>query len=106
MIPEAFAGGAPVVALAGSGVRDLVTDGVNGLLCAETENEEALARRLLFFTEHPQLQRSLRARARQTAEDFREEAVVRKAIRLYNKSIAQYRREQARPKESVWEFTV
>ncbi len=106
VIPEAFAGGTPVVALAGSGVRDLVTDGVNGLLCAETESEEALARRLLFFTEHPRLQERLRAQARRTAEDFREEAVVRKAIRLYNKSIAQYRRERTRPGAGVWEFTL
>ncbi len=88
VILEAFAGGAPVIALDASGVRDLVRGGVNGLLCEE--NEDAFAENLLLFLSNPALQKRMHRQALAAAEDFREEAVVKKAIRFYNKAIAGY----------------
>ena len=88
VILEAFAGGAPVIAVDASGVRDLVRDRVNGLLCAE--DEDAFAENMNLFLTDPTLREQLRRRALATAVDFREESVVKKAIRFYNKTIAVY----------------
>ncbi len=88
VILEAFAGGAPVIAVDASGVRDLVRDRVNGLLCAE--DEEAFATNMNIFLDNPALQEQMHRRALATAVDFREESVVKKAIRFYNKTISAY----------------
>ena len=93
VILEAFAGGAPVIAVDASGVRDLVSDRVNGLLCAEDEG--AFAANMNTFLEDTALQERMRRRALATAVDFREESVVKKAIRFYNKTIAAYRQSGA-----------
>lgn len=82
VILEAFAGGAPVIAVDASGVRDLVRDGVNGLLCAA--NEDAFAETMNRFLSDPALHEQMRRRALASAVDFREESVVKKAIRFYN----------------------
>ena len=89
VILEAFAGGAPVIAVDASGVRDLVRDGINGLLCAE--DEDAFAENMNRFLSDPILREQLRRRALSAAVDFREESVVKKAIRFYNKTIAAYK---------------
>ncbi len=92
VILEAFAGGAPVIALDASGVRDLVRDRINGLLCAE--DEDAFAKKINLFLTDPMLREQLRRRALATAVDFREESVVKKAIRFYNIAYQQNNRQE------------
>ncbi len=110
VILEAFAGGAPVIALDASGVRDLVRDRINGLLCAE--DEDAFAESMNRFLTDPMLREQLRRCALETAVDFREESVVKKAIRFYNKTIAAYEQSHtgalpawkyAAEQEAAWE---
>jgi glycosyltransferase involved in cell wall biosynthesis len=82
---EAMAGGCPVVAVRASGVHDVVKDGHNGLMVAEsTENwAKAVAnlladrRRLAVLSEN----------CRAFAEDYSEEKIAEKVLRLYRRVV-------------------
>ena len=71
---EAFAYARPVVATPVAGVRDLVTDGVNGLLCP-CGDARALRACLARLSDEPGLAGRLGGAARATAERFRWERV-------------------------------
>lgn len=88
VVLEAFAGGAPVLALEATGVSDLVTDSENGLLCRE--DLEIYTKNVLEFLTNNQLKERLSEGAKKTALEFRQEAVAQKAVRLYNRVIAEY----------------
>lgn len=88
VVLEAFAGGAPVLALEATGVSDLVTDSENGLLCQE--DMEIYTKNVLDFLMNRELREKLSQGAQKTALEFRQEAVAQKAVRLYNRVIAAY----------------
>lgn len=98
VILEAFAGGTPVIALDATGVSDLVADGQNGLLCME-ENSDVFAQKVLDYVTDSRLSGLLSEGALKSAEEYREEAVAQKAIRIYNSVIAEYRAEKEMKKE-------
>lgn len=101
VILEAFAGATPVIALDATGVSDLVEDGRNGLLCME-ENCDIFSGKILDYVTNSTLSRQLSEGALKSAEEYREEAVAQKAIRIYNNIIAEYRAEKEMKKENTY----
>jgi 1,2-diacylglycerol 3-alpha-glucosyltransferase len=85
VLAEAMAAGTPVVALDASGVREIVTDAVNGRLLYE-EKVDSFAMALAWLAEVPEDQRTrLRQNAYQTAEQYSQENCVRKMLDFYNR---------------------
>ncbi|MCM1056406.1 MAG: glycosyltransferase [Firmicutes bacterium] len=82
VIPEAFAGGTPVLAVRASGVEDLVDTGINGVLTEE--NREAYCSALLDFCEGRLDRVQLSENAYKTGLLYREETVAQEASRVYN----------------------
>lgn len=85
VIPEAFAGGTPVLAVRASGVEDLVTTGVNGILT--DEDQDAFASVLLDFSEGRLNRVRLSENAYAAGLLYREEIVAQEAARVYNEVI-------------------
>lgn len=86
---EAFAGATPVLALKATGVSDLVVTDENGMLCEE--DQTAFSDNMLRFVSDRTYAKQLICGASKTTEEFCEEAVAQKAVRLYNSIIAEYR---------------
>lgn len=86
VILEALAGKTPVYALDATGVSDIVTDGENGFL--SDEDLDRYADRILDFLNGTVDRKKLEENAVKCALEYREEAVAKKAVRLYNKVIA------------------
>lgn len=89
VVLEAFAGSTPVIAVRASGVEDLVTDGVNGMLTREVNKDFAEA--VLKFADGGIDRDSMAENAYLTGLKFREEAVAREAVQVYNEVIAEKR---------------
>lgn len=85
VILEAFAGKTPVIAVRASGVEDLVEDGRNGFLTIEEPH--VYAAQLTAVLQGAYNRRVLGENARRTAENYREDAVARKAVCYYNSII-------------------
>lgn len=83
---EAMAGGLPVLALAASGVDDVVVNGVNGL--RTREDEAVFAKELGALLQNDALRAQLAANARVTADACRAEQVAGQAERYYQAAIA------------------
>jgi len=79
VVVEAMALGKPVVAGAEGGPREIITEGVDGLL-APYEDAEALARQILRYLDDPAFARRMGEAARRRARDFSPEAFVRRMI--------------------------
>lgn len=89
VVLEAFAGGTPVLAVRASGVEDLVTDRVDGLLTNEDNGEYAEA--LLRFCEGGVDRAGIARNALLTGLQYREEAVALEAAHVYNEVVAEAR---------------
>lgn len=87
VILEALAGGTPVYALDATGVSDLVVNGENGFLSGE--DSDCYSDKILDFLNYAVDRKKLEANAVKGALKYREEAVAEKAVRLYNKVIAE-----------------
>ncbi|MCM1025965.1 MAG: glycosyltransferase [Roseburia sp.] len=87
VVLEAFAGGTPVIAVKASGVEDLVTGGVNGLLTKEDNEEYADA--LKNFLSRDFDRASMAKNAYLSGLKFREDAVAREAVQVYNRVMAE-----------------
>ncbi|MBB4044808.1 glycosyltransferase involved in cell wall biosynthesis [Bacteroides reticulotermitis] len=75
VLGEAMAYGvAPVAFTCPCGPRDMITDGVNGLL-VEDGNIEQLANRIGYLIEHEDIRKQLGEKAHQRAKDFTMEAI-------------------------------
>lgn len=86
---EARTAGVPVIALRGTGVSDIVEDGVTGRLAA---NDIDLARVLAGLVTDREEQAGLAARARETAPTQAWPAIVEASVAEYDRAIAQSRR--------------
>jgi glycosyltransferase involved in cell wall biosynthesis len=82
---EAMAGGCPVVAVRASGVHDVVKDGHNGLMVAESTESWAKAVATLL-TDRQRLS-ALSENSRVFAEDYSEEKIAEKVLRLYRRVV-------------------
>lgn len=85
---EARTAGVPVLALQGTGVSDIVEDGVTGVLAADDVD---LARALAALVTDRQRQERLAERARTVAPAQAWPAIVRAAVAEYDRAIAQSR---------------
>ncbi len=82
---EAMAGGCPVVAVRASGVHDVVKDGYNGLMTAESTESWSKAVSALL-TNRRQLA-GLSKNSRLFAEDYSEEKIAEKVLKLYRRVV-------------------
>jgi len=82
---EAMAGGCPVVAVRASGVHDVVKDGHNGLMVSESTLSWAKAVATLL-TDRRRLS-ALSKNSRAYAEDFSEEKIAAKVLKLYRRVV-------------------
>lgn len=96
VILEAMAVGNPVVAVDGSGVRDVVKSGVNGYLVSEDVNDWANSILHLFESKEKYL--TLCEGAKNTAADYTESKVAEKAANYY----FQMMRNAEHRVETVW----
>ncbi len=85
VVLEAFAGGTPVLAVRASGVEDLVTSGVNGILTEEDSQE--YAEMLERFCGGEIDRAGMAENALQTGLRYREEAVALRALHVYNEVV-------------------
>ena len=102
VVAEAMACGVPVVALDAPGVREVVTDGVNGYLLSREDSAafaDALAR---FFSAASDTKKQFGTQARQTAEQFTTDKCVSRLLAVYEqlhkKGIARRHKD-----ETAWE---
>lgn len=86
VVLEAFAGGTPVLAVRASGVEDLVTTGVNGILTEE--NIEKYAEMLIDFCSEGFNRKEMAENALHAGLQYKEEAVALKAACVYNELVA------------------
>jgi glycosyltransferase involved in cell wall biosynthesis len=86
VLVEAMAAGTPVVATAVSGIPELVTDGVNGLL-VEPDQPAQLAAALIQLHEHPDLADRLSREARTTVDErFDGDRLARELAELFEEA--------------------
>jgi glycosyltransferase involved in cell wall biosynthesis len=83
VLAEAMTAGLPVVALDGSGVRDIVRDGVNGRLLMD-ENEDQVAAALATIERSGQHDKHLARGVAETAAEFSLERTTAKLVRIYS----------------------
>jgi glycosyltransferase involved in cell wall biosynthesis len=81
VLPEAMAGGLPVIALAKLGTRDILEAG-KGCIAPPPE-EEAFSEEVLRFFSDPVLRARLQAEARETAQDWSDIASTRRLAEIY-----------------------
>lgn len=88
---EAMAYGVPIVATTVGGIPELITDGVNGLLCAP-KDPHCLAQKISTLIEDQDLRVQLGHAARQSFEhgQFTPEAITQQFISIYRQVIRQY----------------
>lgn len=87
VIMDAFALGVPVAATAGTGVPELVTDGVTGLL-VPVDDANALGNAIARLLEDAVLATSIREHARVRVRDYSIERTVRATIAVYERVLS------------------
>jgi glycogen(starch) synthase len=87
VVLEAMAAGRPVVASASGGIRDMVVDGVTGLLVAPGD-VSALAQAISSVLRDPRAAKAFGAAGRDRAREFTVSAVAERIERLYASAIA------------------
>ncbi|MCB0361059.1 MAG: glycosyltransferase, partial [Bdellovibrionales bacterium] len=88
VLAEAMAAGAPVVALDGPGVRDIVIDGRNGRLLDSDADRDTFAKALGDMLDDPELKGAWRDAALSRAGDFSTAACVEEMLACYGRAIA------------------
>lgn len=90
-LKEAMAQGIPVVATDTGGVRELIEDGVTGLLVPQKDSK-ALEEKITYLIDNPHLQAKLAPAARERIEqEFDIEKLNERLARLYEKLISDVR---------------
>ena len=93
---EAAACGLPIITTDSQGCREVVTDGVDGLLIP-VRNSDALAGAIKRLHEDPQLRRKLGLAARQRAlAEFDERIVIEKTLAVYEELLSGFNQPEAK----------
>ena len=79
---EALAAGKPVVAARTGGLREIVVDGVNGLLFTPGDPED-LAKKILQILKDKKLRERMAKEARRSAKRFSPERLSKSYVRIY-----------------------
>lgn len=87
VIMDAFALGVPVAATAGTGVPELVADGVTGLL-VPVDDANALGNAIVRLLENAALASAIREQARIRVRDYSIERTVRSTIGVYERVLS------------------
>ena len=90
VLTEAMAAGTPVIALDASGAREVVQDGKNGRLLAESASPKSFAQAIHGFTEDATRGKEWQREALKTADLFSRQTSADRLVRLYQ-SILGYR---------------
>lgn len=85
---ESLASGVPVVALAGGGIPEIITDGANGFLVDPDDASGLFSRRVTQLIEDGALRRAMARRARASALPFATEACRDAMLRVYARALA------------------
>lgn len=85
VLVEAMAGGCPVVAVRASGVYDVIHNGHNGFMVAEST--ESWADTVTMLLEHPDHLSALSNNSRSFAENFSEEKIAEQVLALYRRVV-------------------
>jgi hypothetical protein len=83
VLTEAMAAGTPVIALDASGAREVVKDGRNGRLLAETASQQSFAQAIRSFSEDVSRAKKWQKEALETAKRFSRERSADRLIQLY-----------------------
>jgi phosphatidyl-myo-inositol alpha-mannosyltransferase len=102
VLTEAFAAGTPVVASDIAGYRDVVRNGVDGLLTPRGDARE-LAEALRVMALDPARRAQMAAAARERAERFAWPRVAAEVLEVYEQALAVVGREPAEPGRAVSE---
>jgi phosphatidyl-myo-inositol alpha-mannosyltransferase len=100
VLTEAFAAGTPVVASDIAGYRDVVRDGVDGLLTPRGDARE-LAEALRVLALDPARRAQMAVSARERAERFAWPRVAAEVLEVYEQALAVVGREPAHPGRAV-----
>ena len=95
VLAEAMAAGNPVVALDGSGVREIVRDGENGCLLPANASPDQFCQALLRIVSRPAIRRGMAASARLSAQEYDTARCTGQMIACYTELVAA----QPRPDE-------
>jgi 1,2-diacylglycerol 3-alpha-glucosyltransferase len=90
VLAEAMAAGKPIVALDAPGVRDILRDGLNGIMLARDATSAEFAAALEQLLGDPGLHHIYAAAAKATAEEYAETACAGKVLKLYQRVLEQY----------------
>lgn len=97
VLAEAMAAGKPVVALDGPGVREIVSDGQNGILLSSNTGEEEFSDAILRVIREPERLEAYAERARGVAESYDIERCVDRMLACYQGLIERYQRKGGDP---------
>jgi 1,2-diacylglycerol 3-alpha-glucosyltransferase len=105
VVAEAMAGGAPVVALNASGVREVVRDDVNGFLLSAGASPQDFAKALARCAD-ASLRETLSKGAHETASQFSREQSARRALEFYEETRKATRARRLMHQLSPWSALV
>ena len=95
VIIEAMAAGLPVVALAATGVNEVVRDGENGFLLPSDSDETDFTLQLRCISRNADLRHSFSGQARRMASKFSLDETAEKTLLLYEKILRSKARERS-----------
>jgi glycosyltransferase involved in cell wall biosynthesis len=99
VLTEAMAAGQPVIALDASGVREVVTDGLNGRLLDAEAPTELFAEAIYDFFQNPERSGQFRREALRTAETFSRESCARQMVEVYRSMLREHKQASGTPQE-------
>ncbi|ACV69412.1 glycosyltransferase [Desulfohalobium retbaense] len=103
VLTEAMAAGTPVVALDAPGVREVVSNDVNGRLLGAASNEETLAQALAELVRAPDKRQTMREHALTTAEAFSRTNCAKRLLRVYEAALNDTPHRAQRDRLTAWD---